>query len=67
MVEIEEVHALILWLKVLNAIQVAEKAEKPGLEEIFTDVYDAPPSNLRDQEKWLRQTVERHQQDYTHF
>ncbi|XP_057770068.1 2-oxoisovalerate dehydrogenase subunit alpha 2, mitochondrial-like [Salvia miltiorrhiza] len=53
--------------EVLNAIQVAEKAEKPGLREIFTDVYDVPPSNLRDQEKSLRQTVQRHQRDYPHF
>ncbi|KAH6765462.1 thiamine diphosphate-binding fold superfamily protein [Perilla frutescens var. hirtella] len=53
--------------EVLNAIQVAEKMEKPGLREIFTDVYDVPPSNLRDQERSLRRTVERHQQDYPHF
>ncbi|KAL1538974.1 3-methyl-2-oxobutanoate dehydrogenase (2-methylpropanoyl-transferring) [Salvia divinorum] len=53
--------------EVLNAILVAEKTEKPGLGEIFTDVYDFPPSNLRDQEKSLRQTVERHQRDYPHF
>lgn len=53
--------------EVLNAIQVAEKVEKPALQEIFTDVYDVPPSNLRDQEKSLRRTVEKHQQDYPHF
>lgn len=53
--------------QVLHAIQVAEKVEKPTLKEIFTDVYDVPPSNLRAQEKSLRQTVERHSQDYPHF
>lgn len=50
--------------EVLHAIQVAEKIEKPGLEEIFLDVYDVPPSNLCYQEKSLRETVEKHQQDY---
>ncbi|GFP92935.1 2-oxoisovalerate dehydrogenase subunit alpha 2 mitochondrial [Phtheirospermum japonicum] len=53
--------------KVLHAIQVAETVDKPNLKEIFTDVYDVPPSNLRDQEKSLRETVERHPQDYSHF
>ncbi|KAL3844757.1 hypothetical protein ACJIZ3_002160 [Penstemon smallii] len=50
--------------EVLHAIQVAEKAEKPTVKEIFTDVYDVLPSNLRDQEKSLRETIERHSQDY---
>ncbi|KAK6150756.1 hypothetical protein DH2020_015688 [Rehmannia glutinosa] len=53
--------------EVLHAIQVAETVEKPSLKEIFTDVYDVPPSNLCDQEKSLRKTVERHPQDYPHF
>ncbi|KAL0378237.1 UNVERIFIED_CONTAM: 2-oxoisovalerate dehydrogenase subunit alpha 2, mitochondrial [Sesamum radiatum] len=53
--------------EVLHAIQVAEKVDKPAIREIFTDVYDVPPSNLRDQEKSLRETVERHPQDYPHF
>lgn len=51
--------------EVLNAIQVAENVEKPGLKEIFTDVYDVPPSNLVEQEKSLRETIERHRQDYS--
>ncbi|KAK9096248.1 hypothetical protein Sjap_021745 [Stephania japonica] len=50
--------------KVLNAIQVAEKVEKPPLAELFTDVYDHPPSNLCEQERLLRETVKRHPQDY---
>ncbi|KAK4490653.1 hypothetical protein RD792_001344 [Penstemon davidsonii] len=50
--------------EVLHAIQVAEKVEKPTVKEIFTDVYDVLPSNLRDQEKSLRETIERHSQDY---
>ncbi|EPS73362.1 hypothetical protein M569_01393, partial [Genlisea aurea] len=35
--------------QVLDAIQVAEQTEKPGLEEMVTDVYDAVPSDLRRQ------------------
>ncbi|KAH7520898.1 hypothetical protein FEM48_Zijuj08G0194600 [Ziziphus jujuba var. spinosa] len=50
--------------KLLHAIQVAEKVEKPTVAELFTDVYDAPPSNLRDQENLLRETIKRHPQDY---
>ncbi|KAJ8765268.1 hypothetical protein K2173_011965 [Erythroxylum novogranatense] len=50
--------------QVLNAIQVAEKAEKPSFEDALTDVYDVRPSNLVEQEKWLRDTIKRHPQDY---
>lgn len=50
--------------QVLHAIQNAEKVEKPTIGEIFTDVYDVPPSNLSDQEKSLRETIEGHPQDY---
>uniref|UniRef100_A0A2N9J810 3-methyl-2-oxobutanoate dehydrogenase (2-methylpropanoyl-transferring) n=1 Tax=Fagus sylvatica TaxID=28930 RepID=A0A2N9J810_FAGSY len=50
--------------QLLHAIQVAEKAEKPPVADIFTDVYDLPPSNLDEQEKFLRETIKRHPQDY---
>ncbi|XP_015891118.3 2-oxoisovalerate dehydrogenase subunit alpha 2, mitochondrial [Ziziphus jujuba] len=50
--------------ELLDAIQVAEKVEKPTIAELFTDVYDVSPSNLRDQEKFLRETIKRHPQDY---
>ncbi|PIM98280.1 Branched chain alpha-keto acid dehydrogenase complex, alpha subunit [Handroanthus impetiginosus] len=53
--------------EVLLAIQVAEKVEKPTLKEIFTDVYDSPPSNLCDQEESLREMVKRHPQDYPSY
>jgi 2-oxoisovalerate dehydrogenase E1 component alpha subunit len=45
-------------------IQVAEKKEKPPLKELFSDVYDITPPNLREQEKQLRETIIRHPQDY---
>ncbi|KAK4490156.1 hypothetical protein RD792_000813 [Penstemon davidsonii] len=50
--------------QLLNAIQVAEKTEKPSLEDLFTDVYDNLPLNLHEQEKSLRETIKRHQKDF---
>nr|XP_023897131.1 2-oxoisovalerate dehydrogenase subunit alpha 2, mitochondrial-like [Quercus suber]POE55111.1 2-oxoisovalerate dehydrogenase subunit alpha 2, mitochondrial [Quercus suber] len=50
--------------QLLHAIQVAEKAEKPPVADIFTDVYDVPPSNLHEQEKLLREAIRRHPRDY---
>ncbi|XP_042482102.1 2-oxoisovalerate dehydrogenase subunit alpha 2, mitochondrial-like [Macadamia integrifolia] len=50
--------------ELLHAIQVAEKVEKPPLEDLFTDVYDGCPSNLYEQERMLRKTIKRHPQDY---
>ncbi|KAJ8493779.1 hypothetical protein OPV22_015500 [Ensete ventricosum] len=50
--------------ELLQAIQVAERAEKPPLSELFTDVYDRVPSNLWEQEKSLRETIKKHPKDY---
>ncbi|XVE86514.1 hypothetical protein DITRI_Ditri18aG0039800 [Diplodiscus trichospermus] len=50
--------------QLLHAIQLAEKVEKPPVKELFTDVYDDLPSNLREQEKLLRETFSRHPKDY---
>lgn len=50
--------------QVLAAIQAAEKLEKPALAELFTDVYEVAPSNLREQERLLRETVERLPEKY---
>ncbi|XP_077213349.1 2-oxoisovalerate dehydrogenase subunit alpha 2, mitochondrial-like isoform X1 [Tasmannia lanceolata] len=50
--------------KILQAIQMAEKAEKPSLSNMFTDVYDELPSNLREQERSVRETIERHPENY---
>ncbi|XP_051127286.1 2-oxoisovalerate dehydrogenase subunit alpha 2, mitochondrial-like [Andrographis paniculata] len=49
--------------EVLRAIQVAERINKPSVEEVFTDVYDVPPPNLADQEISLGETIRRHQLD----
>ncbi|KAK6924263.1 Dehydrogenase, E1 component [Dillenia turbinata] len=50
--------------QIVQAIQNAERLEKPSVTELFTDVYDALPLNLREQESSLRETVRRHPQDY---
>ncbi|XP_052200668.1 2-oxoisovalerate dehydrogenase subunit alpha 2, mitochondrial-like isoform X3 [Diospyros lotus] len=50
--------------EVFHAIQVAERTEKAPLADLFTDVYDHLPSNLREQEMLLRETIKRHPQDY---
>ncbi|XP_062159623.1 2-oxoisovalerate dehydrogenase subunit alpha 2, mitochondrial-like isoform X2 [Alnus glutinosa] len=50
--------------QLLQAIQNAEKTEKPPLADLFSDVYDHPPSNLQEQEKLLRENIRRHPQDY---
>lgn len=53
------------WVvQVLHAIQVAERVDKPSLNEVFTDVYEVVPPNLQEQAKSLRETVGRHRQDY---
>ncbi|CAL5203943.1 unnamed protein product [Lathyrus oleraceus] len=50
--------------QLMHAIQVAEKAQKPPLEDMFTDVYDKLSSNLEEQERDLRKTIEKHPKDY---
>ncbi|XP_065882088.1 2-oxoisovalerate dehydrogenase subunit alpha 2, mitochondrial-like [Euphorbia lathyris] len=50
--------------ELLQAIQIAERTEKPELKHMFEDVYDNPPLNLYEQEKHLRQTISKHPQDY---
>ncbi|KAI4345073.1 hypothetical protein L6164_012240 [Bauhinia variegata] len=51
-------------LQLLHAIQVAEKVEKPPIADIFTDVYDTPPSNLREQEQWIKDSIKQHPGEY---
>lgn len=50
--------------KILEAIQFAERMEKPSIENLFSDVYDGLPSNLQEQEKQLRETVALHPESY---
>ncbi|KHN46960.1 2-oxoisovalerate dehydrogenase subunit alpha, mitochondrial [Glycine soja] len=50
--------------QLMHAIQVAEKAQKPPLQDLFNDVYDQIPSNLQEQERLIRKTIEKHPKDY---
>ncbi|PSS17501.1 2-oxoisovalerate dehydrogenase subunit alpha 2 like [Actinidia chinensis var. chinensis] len=50
--------------QVMQAIQAAERIEKPPLSEMFTDVYDQTPSNLQEQEEMIREAIKRHPKDY---
>ncbi|GMH00895.1 hypothetical protein Nepgr_002734 [Nepenthes gracilis] len=50
--------------EIIQAIQAAERMEKPPLSELFSDVYDVPPPSLCEQEQQLRDTVKRHPDDY---
>ncbi|XAR49609.1 3-methyl-2-oxobutanoate dehydrogenase (2-methylpropanoyl-transferring) [Bertholletia excelsa] len=60
----ESKHRANVRKELLNAIQVAERAEKPPLSELFTDVYESVPPNLREQEELLRENVKKNPQDY---
>ncbi|GKD31521.1 dehydrogenase, E1 component, partial [Tanacetum coccineum] len=50
--------------QVKNAIDAAEREEKTALTDMFTDVYEEVPSNLVDQERSLRETINRYQKDF---
>ncbi|KAK1413448.1 hypothetical protein QVD17_35221 [Tagetes erecta] len=50
--------------QVAQAIQVAERIEKPPVADMFNDVYDVPPRNLNEQEVFVRKTVTKHRRDY---
>lgn len=51
-------------LQLMNAIQVAEKLEKPPVADLFSDVYDIVPPNLQEQERLLRETITKHPNYY---
>lgn len=50
--------------QLLHAIQVADRKEKPPIEELFTDVYYEKPQNLQEQERSLKEAIMRCPQDY---
>ncbi|XP_047322845.1 2-oxoisovalerate dehydrogenase subunit alpha 2, mitochondrial-like [Impatiens glandulifera] len=60
----ESKHRNSIRKEVLQAIQEAEKIEKPTISNLFADVYDLPPKNLQDQERFVRKDVMKHPQDY---
>lgn len=50
--------------QVVEAIQTAEKVEKPPLRDLFGDVYDKIPSNLQEQERFIRDSTKRYPKEY---
>ncbi|KAK4370482.1 hypothetical protein RND71_009957 [Anisodus tanguticus] len=50
--------------QIVEAIQAAEKVEKPPLTDLFSDVYDKMPSNLQEQERFIRDTIKRYPREY---
>jgi 2-oxoisovalerate dehydrogenase E1 component alpha subunit len=51
--------------KVTSALHEAEKAKKPAIEHLFTDVYDRLPSNLQEQQKSLKEHLANYPNEYT--
>lgn len=50
--------------QLLHAIQVADRKEKPAIEELFSDVYYEKPQNLEEQQRSLKEAIKRCPQDY---
>ncbi|KAG5573075.1 hypothetical protein H5410_062841 [Solanum commersonii] len=50
--------------QVLQALERAEETEKPPLADLFTDVYDQIPSNLQEQERYIRNAIKRRPNEY---
>ena len=48
----------------IQAIQVAERLEKPPVSDLFTDVYDQKTEDLQEQENLLREVIKKHPKDY---
>uniref|UniRef100_M1AZW8 Branched chain alpha-keto acid dehydrogenase E1-alpha subunit n=1 Tax=Solanum tuberosum TaxID=4113 RepID=M1AZW8_SOLTU len=50
--------------QVLEAIKTAEGMEKPALTELFSDVYEQMPPNLHEQERSIRDAINKYPKDY---
>lgn len=46
--------------QVITALDSAERASKPPVSDLITDVYDTPPWNLREQLKEVMDHLNRH-------
>lgn len=49
----------------LQALERAEETEKPPLADLFTDVYDQIPSNLQEQERFIRDAINKRPNEYS--
>lgn len=50
--------------QMISVLQNAESRKKPGLSNLFEDVYDVLPQNLEDQEQQTRAIVRKYSKDY---
>lgn len=50
--------------EMIQAIQVAERLEKPPVSDLFTDVYDQKTKDLQEQENLLGKVIKKHPKDY---
>jgi 2-oxoisovalerate dehydrogenase E1 component alpha subunit len=50
--------------EVLSLLTQVEKAEKPGLEELVTDVYDNVPQHLQEQKEFVDAMVNKYPEAY---
>lgn len=50
--------------QMMVVLQNAELRKKPGLANLFEDVYDSVPGNLKDQERETRKIVHKYAKDY---
>lgn len=62
--EAESEHRSSIRKQLSQAIQVAERIEKPPIAGMFSDVYDVPSKNLTEQEAFLRKTIKKHDKCY---
>ncbi|KAK9058285.1 hypothetical protein SSX86_023125 [Deinandra increscens subsp. villosa] len=62
--EAELEHRSSIRKQLSQAIQAAERVEKPPVTDMFNDVYDVPTKNLNEQEVFLRKTIKKYAQEY---
>ncbi|KAL8204458.1 hypothetical protein R6Q57_010081 [Mikania cordata] len=62
--QMESEHRSSIRKQLSQAIQAAERVEKPPVADMFNDVYDVLPKNLNEQEVLLRKSIKKHAQEY---
>ena len=62
--EVEEEWKRDSLQQVMQALSSADKALKPPVKDMFTDVYDKPPSRLRRQHQECMNHVAKYQHEY---
>ena len=50
--------------EILQAFSKAEKAKKPPIKDLFTDIYEEPSEDLKEQMAELKNILERYPNEY---